>query len=540
MAAAGLERHGTSAHAGIPRRSFAWLEGIVLPALYCVLALALVFALAVLCFAVFQPLLDGYFFTRQTQTALTSYWLMRGGPIFAYETPVVGFPWSIPFEFPVFQIIAALLAETGVPLDAAGRIVSFVFFVSCLWPMRVLFRALRFDDAAFLCTAILFLSCPLYLYWGRTFMIETCALFFCFLWLAYLAEFFARPTRTSAAIAAVAGSLGVLAKATTFPAFALLGGFLFLKECYAAWTAGVVTQRARPILLALLAIALPFVLGGAWTSYSDMVKEKSEIGKYLTSSSLMWWNFGTWDQRVGETLWRDVVWQRALHDAFGYAAIPAVALIGVSLFSRRYVPAVLAAVAAFLVPFLVFTNLHIIHFYYQTANTIFILAAGGLAIASLMRMSRNWFGLLCLGVLVVGQLMYFRSDYVKLLKKDLSNVPLYRIANVARSMTPADTSLIVIGDDWSSTIPYYAERKSLVIANWIPPVSWRRLLAAPQHYLDGVRLGGVIYCTDKAPTDPERKALSEAFLAGRAVLAEANPCRLLAPKKSDAAISEGR
>jgi hypothetical protein len=492
------------------------------------LALAFLFAFAVLCLGLFQPLLDQHAF-RQTQTALTSYWLMRGGPIFSYETPVVGFPWSIPYEFPVYQIIVALLSGTGVPLDAAGRIVSFAFFVGCLWPMHVLFRALRFDDAAFPCAAILFLLCPLYLYWGRTFMVETCALFFSFLWLAYLARFFAAPKPASASIAILAGSLGVLAKSTTFPAFAVLGGLLFLKECYAAWRAGIRAERTRPILLAILVIAVPFVIGGAWAVYADTVKEKNEIGAYLTSSGLALWNFGSWDQRVGATLWRDVVWQRVLTDAFGYAAVPALALIGAALLSRRYAHAMLAAVAAFLVPFLVFTNLHIVHNYYQTANAIFIVVAAGLAVANVMRLSRSWLGLLCLGLLAAGQLMYFRAAYASWLTNDFSPVPVFRIANIAKSVTPPDSSLLVIGDDWSSAIPYYAQRKSLVIPDWLAMTSWQRMLATPQEYLDDVRLGGVVYCADKAPRDPERKALIDAFLAGRAVLGEAAPCTLLAP-----------
>src|SRR5262249_18342164 len=110
----------------ITRRSFGPREGLVVTALFGILVLAFLFAFAVLCVGLFQPLLDQYAF-RQTQTALTSYWLMRGGPIFAYETPVLGFPWSIPFEFPLYQLLAAALSLVGVPLDAAGRIVSFVF-----------------------------------------------------------------------------------------------------------------------------------------------------------------------------------------------------------------------------------------------------------------------------------------------------------------------------------------------------------------------------------------------------------------------------
>ena len=54
-----------------------------------------------------QPPLDVHSF-RQTQTALTSYWFIHQGFQFAYETPVVGAPWAIPFEFPRrFQVPSA-------------------------------------------------------------------------------------------------------------------------------------------------------------------------------------------------------------------------------------------------------------------------------------------------------------------------------------------------------------------------------------------------------------------------------------------------
>ena len=207
------------------------LRGVLLG----MLILACLYGLAVLWRGLFQPLLDQYAF-RQAQTALTAYWLVRGGPIFAYETPVAGFPWSIPFEFPLYQMIVALLTRSGLPLEAAGRVVSFGFFVGCLWPMHVLFRALRFDCTAFLCVAILFLLSPIYVYWSRTFMMETCAVFFSLCWLAYLARYFREPRPIFMAVALVAGALGILAKATTFPAFAVLGGIIFLRESYTAWT----------------------------------------------------------------------------------------------------------------------------------------------------------------------------------------------------------------------------------------------------------------------------------------------------------------
>src|SRR5215468_4517134 len=88
-------------------------------------ALALVLA-ALLAHAVYylavgfdRPIYEQHGF-RQTQTALSAYWILHGGPWLAYETPVLGAPWSLPFEFPTYQLVVAALARLGVPLDQAG------------------------------------------------------------------------------------------------------------------------------------------------------------------------------------------------------------------------------------------------------------------------------------------------------------------------------------------------------------------------------------------------------------------------------------
>lgn len=70
---------------------------------------ALAFAFYFLLVAFWNPVLDGFGF-RQAQTGVTAYWLAQGGPWFAYETPVIGSPWSVPFEFPLYQMMVALLA----------------------------------------------------------------------------------------------------------------------------------------------------------------------------------------------------------------------------------------------------------------------------------------------------------------------------------------------------------------------------------------------------------------------------------------------
>ena len=116
---------------------------------------------------------------RQTQTALTSYWFIHDGFRLDYETPVVGYPWSIPFEFPIYQFLAATITElTGARLDVVGRLLSFLFLTGCLLPARNVIRKLGLPSLAFYAFVALLFSSPIYLYWGRTFMVETAALFF--------------------------------------------------------------------------------------------------------------------------------------------------------------------------------------------------------------------------------------------------------------------------------------------------------------------------------------------------------------------------
>src|SRR6266849_5137855 len=74
------------------------------------------------------PISDQHGF-RQAQTAITIDTFLRGGPLLRYETPVLGVPWAIPFELPLYQWITAVLClMTGLAVIQAGRIVSEAFF----------------------------------------------------------------------------------------------------------------------------------------------------------------------------------------------------------------------------------------------------------------------------------------------------------------------------------------------------------------------------------------------------------------------------
>src|SRR5271166_1117238 len=191
-------------------------------------ALALSLGIVVLAMRWDQPLLGMHSF-RQTQTAITSYWILKGSPWLAYQTPVLGAPWSIPFEFPLYQLlVAAAVKVTGLPLDPMGRVISYAFLLLTVLPARKIARAYDLGDQAVLTFAILLLASPIYLYWGTTFLIETMAVFFSAAFVAAVERTTRDSTPLAIAPAAILGSIAALIKVTTVAPFFMLAALILL------------------------------------------------------------------------------------------------------------------------------------------------------------------------------------------------------------------------------------------------------------------------------------------------------------------------
>ncbi|WP_424813618.1 hypothetical protein [Roseococcus sp. YIM B11640] len=512
----------------MPERDRPWLSRLA----WLVAALALAHGLYVLFGWLNEPLLDRHAF-RQTQTALSTYWIAQGGPILAYDTPVLGAPWAIPFEAPVYHAVVALVSKLGVPMDAAGRLVSFGFLLAAAWPIRMLWRDLELPPAGFPMLCALLLASPLYLFWARTFLIESCAWFFAVLWLACFVRWL-RGEKAALALAAVlAGSLATLAKATTFPSFALVGGLIGLGYGIGWLRQGVSWRLVSRLAWSAAALLLPFVVGLAWVRFSDDVKSGNAMGQFLTSSVLGGWNYGTLGQRFSAQLWDGVVSRRILRDVFGTFGVWALlALLG-AWWRPRAVLAVALCAIGFVTPILLFTNLHMVHNYYQYANGAFLLAALAIALGTLA--GRRAGGAALAGVLLVvvvgAQGMRFHRQNMEWIRSGIEARDPYAIALLARERTPEGSALIFLGDDWSSTIPYYAQRRSLALPYWIPAPVMGEILRDTNAQLGGVPLGGIVDCMEPGPHFGALQPQVDALLAGRRVVAINGTCRLLSGER---------
>ncbi|MBC5782884.1 hypothetical protein H8N03_07990 [Ramlibacter sp. USB13] len=424
-----------------------------------------------------QALLEMHPF-RQTQTAITAYWMQREGFSLAYPTPVLGAPWSIPFEFPLFQFLVAWIARlTGAPLDPVGRAVSLVATLAVCLPLYRSLRLLGVERGAAHYANALYLTAPVYLFWSGTFMIEGLALLLAMSAGYYLLKMYRLGvTARDLVLFGAFLTLALLQKITTgaFPAFVGLTAFAWRALGTMRHGLNLRSPVVRGALLVGAVGGLALVVGYGWVMYTDAVKVRNEFGRFLASNSptLSGWNYGTLGQRFSKAFLVDVVLHRIV--------LPSTALgLGVlvlGLLFLRWSDASVKKVAAlglllFVLPMAVLTNLHFVHDYYQTANLVFLVAAVAVAVYATSGLLVRWHPAaapLAMAVFVAGNLLFFHGMYYPWKATILGpgNSRTLKLAEFLRNHTPADRPLLILGYDWSSELPYYAQRKALAVPPW--------------------------------------------------------------------------
>ena len=59
---------------------------------------------------------------RQTQTALSTLWMSNSDSWLNFIFPVFGYPWLLPLEYPIFQIISYWLSGIeSIQVQTSGR-----------------------------------------------------------------------------------------------------------------------------------------------------------------------------------------------------------------------------------------------------------------------------------------------------------------------------------------------------------------------------------------------------------------------------------
>lgn len=472
---------------------------------------------------------------RQTQTAISVFYMLKEGLTLNYITPVFGVPWTIPFEAPIYQLSVALFSYISpLGLDANGRIVSALYWAGCLvLGYKILAHIFTENKAVPMIFVVLALASPLYVFWSRTFMIETTALFFGLGFLYAAIRFTDNGGWLTAVLAIICGTFCVLAKATTWPAFVIAGGLYFILGNGAAVMALRLKNLTQPQntaffkrgIILFIGVLIALFSGLSWTEHTDAIKEQSLLGHFLTSQFLSQWNFGDMSTRFTSNFWLDTIGDRALPNTLG--TIWWVPLIGfaILLFVRKHiqmwskaVTATLICMGLFLLPMLLFTNLHIQHDYYQTANGIFLIAAAAIIIGTLLSASRWMQGIsaLIFVAVVAGQGHSFANGYYKLTKSpaDFSSQAPHQLALLTKAHVADNGTILVLGLDWSSHFFYYAERKGVGLPLWLVDDIGKDIIADPSIVFGQDPIAGFVNCENIAHSAayPNEQAMMDAFI----------------------------
>jgi hypothetical protein len=460
--------------------------------------------------------------------------MMREGWRLAYQTPVGGYPWAIPFEFPLYQSIAALIAGvSGYHLEPVGRILSFAFLLACGLPAFAVVRRLALPKQVAWVFCALLWSSPIYLFWGRTFMIETAALFFAFAAVPYALDIFEpNPRWRSVALYILFATLAALQKLTTGGPVILVMGCMWLVVWW--WRGGLRVSSWKATLVAVIAFGVPMLVAYVWVQYSDAVKTANPFGSQLTSASLREWNFGTLEQKLAFATYKTVFWDRVfVPNAGGLLGIAlimgAVLLAG----TTRVRAIVVCGLALFALPILIFTNLHIVHDYYQAGCVLFLIGVLAVVVAGWLPtvVSRPAVIPVVTALLVLSNLVEFSAGYGPVARKtfDVSHERTLAIGDVLRRYTPLNSGIVVFGNDWNSDIAYYSQRKSFTVPVWFS--QYDRVSVEPARFLGDVPLGGIVFCpVDKGSNVEQMTQRFETFDHNEWSQTDVQECRVLRPK----------
>ena len=394
---------------------------------------------------------------RQAQTAITAQMLYENGlsPLTPFNG--LGPPWNVPMEFPTYQIVTALLTNlTGGDIISAGRIASLIGSLLLIPPLWLLLGRLNLSANERLFTVALLFSCPLWVHFSRSVLIETWAIALALWWLAALVEVLSRPTLSCSWLisAAALGVLSALTKVTSFAVVLPVGALITASLFRSLKLKGLVRPAIAtgPGILAAL----------AWTHLTDGLKQMHPYADFLTSEKLSAWNWGTLAQRLDGAWWQRWTEHLGLIVPVGLFILLVFGLIKGNTKIRIGIG--LATLTSVTGP-LAFANLYYVHNYYFIAVAPAVIVAVGLGLATLWRLaeSRRWQQILIVfGILGFGYIQT-QSYLVGFGEGQVRNRPLPELAHLLKSISTPDDNIAVIGREWDPLLTYATDRAMVFV-----------------------------------------------------------------------------
>jgi len=406
---------------------------------------------------------------RESQTAISADYLLREpGGFPNYQLPVLGAPWNVPFEFPLFQQLTAWLGAAGISIAQAGRIISLLCWLGCAGIIWAGLRDLGVDGAWRITLLALVAVTPLHGVYATAHMIESLAL------LGALLQVWAffRFLRTDApswlwfSVALGAGTLVALVKITTWMPAAFITGLLALGDLRKNWPQKRwnTFQAGRWLLVAGL-LLLPLAAGQWWSKWCADIRSGNALSEsFMDSAKLNNWVFGTLTMRLSVKDWVILL---AKHLVLLFGPMGAVVpLLGISAWRQAggwknpLCRAAAILLAGYAVHAVLLFRLHLRHDYYLFGSGVFLAGALLLPLAALAAVRQTrWHSFLAPVLALSMALGGFLYQAAKRGYRDLAA----EAAVTALAQVKEPGALLTLGMDWSPRVPFATGRKALMV-----------------------------------------------------------------------------
>lgn len=371
--------------------------------------------------------------------------------------PLFGENSHVLFEFPMYQAVASLLSEflRIDPVIGARLTALALFQLSAI--LLVILNRTFFDKKNELILLIIYQFLPFGLFYGHAPLGE-----FLPVSLMYLAALMSngesrRRKSLNFIFSLTLVTLAFLTKVTTAVALTPL---LLLSMVNPR--PGV---RKFLVFRAGVSVASGLVATSVWNDHADKMKEINSYTEALSSTNpgMIAWNFGTFHQRLDFGNWYHVFITNMGPIALnGFILIVLAAWIA---FNSRNVN---LGILLLCIPssILIFTNLYIAHAYYLCA----IYGVLILILNSIISEATNKFDLgrglpLLVAAILIGT--YSSANGSNSVQTILNHQGPPKEAKQIREATSPEDWVLYLGCDWSPYIPYYTERKAIMVPNWI-------------------------------------------------------------------------
>jgi hypothetical protein len=403
--------------------------------------------------------LNEYFSFRQTQTAFgIKYFAAESWNPFTATVPVLGPPWKIPFEFPIFQFFSSLPVRFfSIEPGVSGRLLATIFFLTSA---VLIFLILDKTHGLFVAkiSMPLFLLTSFSLQWSSAVLIDWLSvalvlggIYFCILHEEKGKNF--TLTLLFAMILLAAASLTKIT--TTIPWVISFVIYLLYKRA----------KKINHYLTLITAISLTFVPTFMWNMFADDVKSQNPFTKWLQSDELTLWNFGTLNQRFVFSNWLTILGR--IDELILGSTLFIFTITVVSLFLTKidFSKLTFYCLVSLLGP-LIFFNLYLVHDYYLIAIYPAIIALLAIFVSQVIELVQDRANSKIIGALLVGVIIFLTyvspigRSYVSNFRND-NGIPV--AAQMLSTKTFPESNLFILGCEWDPTLLYFANRKGLML-----------------------------------------------------------------------------